>query len=95
MTGRLCRPFTDLMLVQWPEQVRLYRGSHRRRTAAVTSRRRLVLVLVGTDHHPFDRLVGWSDAWAREHPDVAVVVQYGHVACTRGGEGHAFLAPAT
>ena len=28
LTGRLCRPFTKLMLVQWPEQVRLYRGSH-------------------------------------------------------------------
>ncbi|MGL5827246.1 MAG: UDP-N-acetylglucosamine--LPS N-acetylglucosamine transferase [Nocardioides sp.] len=24
MTGRLCRPFTDLMLVQWPEQAALY-----------------------------------------------------------------------
>jgi UDP-N-acetylglucosamine:LPS N-acetylglucosamine transferase len=27
LTGRLCRPFTDLMLVQWPEQVGLYRGA--------------------------------------------------------------------
>jgi UDP-N-acetylglucosamine:LPS N-acetylglucosamine transferase len=25
LTGRLCRPFTDLMLVQWPEQLGLYR----------------------------------------------------------------------
>ncbi len=24
LTGRLCRPFTDLMLVQWPEQRALY-----------------------------------------------------------------------
>ncbi len=24
LTGRLCRPFTDLMLVQWPEQATLY-----------------------------------------------------------------------
>jgi UDP-N-acetylglucosamine:LPS N-acetylglucosamine transferase len=24
LTGRLCRPFTDLMLVQWPEQAVLY-----------------------------------------------------------------------
>jgi UDP-N-acetylglucosamine transferase subunit ALG13 len=23
----------------------------------------LVFVTVGTDHHPFDRLVGWIDAW--------------------------------
>jgi UDP-N-acetylglucosamine transferase subunit ALG13 len=25
--------------------------------------RPLVFVTVGTDHHPFDRLVGWVDAW--------------------------------
>lgn len=27
LTGRLCRPFTDLFLVQWPEQQALYRSS--------------------------------------------------------------------
>jgi UDP-N-acetylglucosamine:LPS N-acetylglucosamine transferase len=27
MTGRLCRPFTDLMFVQWPEQLGLYRDA--------------------------------------------------------------------
>lgn len=27
LTGRLCRPVTDLFLVQWPEQQRLYRSS--------------------------------------------------------------------
>lgn len=27
LTGRLCRPFTDLMLVQWPEQAPLYRDA--------------------------------------------------------------------
>ncbi len=27
LTGRLCRPFTDLMLVQWKEQLGLYRGA--------------------------------------------------------------------
>jgi UDP-N-acetylglucosamine transferase subunit ALG13 len=26
-------------------------------------RRQLLLVTVGTDHHPFDRLVRWVDAW--------------------------------
>ena len=25
LTGRLCRPFTDMFLVQWPEQAALYR----------------------------------------------------------------------
>lgn len=28
LTARLCRPFTSLMLVQWPEQLGLYRDSH-------------------------------------------------------------------
>jgi UDP-N-acetylglucosamine transferase subunit ALG13 len=27
--------------------------------------RPLLLVTVGTDHHPFDRLVGWADTWLR------------------------------
>jgi UDP-N-acetylglucosamine transferase subunit ALG13 len=26
----------------------------------------LVLVTVGTDHHPFDRLIGWVDGWLSE-----------------------------
>jgi UDP-N-acetylglucosamine transferase subunit ALG13 len=37
----------------------------------------MVLVAVGTDHHPFDRVVGWADGWARVHPDIRVVVQFG------------------
>lgn len=35
----------------------------------------LVLVTVGTDHHPFDRLVRWAASWRR--PDVDVLVQSG------------------
>lgn len=27
LTGRLCRPISDLFLVQWPEQVSLYRDA--------------------------------------------------------------------
>ena len=27
MTGRMCRRFTDLFCVQWPEQQRFYPGS--------------------------------------------------------------------
>lgn len=36
-----------------------------------------VVVTVGTDVHPFDRLVRWADQWALDHPDVEVLVQYG------------------
>jgi len=52
----------------------------------------LVLVTVGTDHHPFDRLVGWIDRW---HPParVRVVVQYGTAVPPRDAHGRAFLAP--
>jgi UDP-N-acetylglucosamine transferase subunit ALG13 len=30
----------------------------------------LLLVTVGTDHHPFDRLVGWAGAWLADHPGI-------------------------
>ena len=36
-----------------------------------------VVVSVGTDHHPFDRLVQWADQWAALHPDRSVFVQRG------------------
>ncbi len=42
---------------------------------ATPSRRPFVFVTVGTDHHPFDRVVEWSDRLAARGLDV--VVQYG------------------
>ena len=36
-----------------------------------------LVVTVGTDHHRFDRLIGWVDAWAADHPDVDVLAQHG------------------
>lgn len=36
-----------------------------------------VLVTVGTDHHRFDRLIGWIDRWAAAHPEADVLVQHG------------------
>ena len=41
-----------------------------------------VIVAVGTDHHPFDRLVGWVDRWAERNPGAAVLVQRGTSAPT-------------
>jgi UDP-N-acetylglucosamine transferase subunit ALG13 len=29
------------------------------------------LVMVGTDHHPFDRLIGWVGEWLGRHPEQA------------------------
>ncbi len=53
--------------------------------------RPLVLCLVGTDHHPFDRVVGWCDEIAREHPDVRVLVQHGATQAPRVADGVPFL----
>lgn len=39
--------------------------------------RPLVVLTVGTDTHPFDRLVAWMGRWAAAHPDVEVVGQVG------------------
>jgi UDP-N-acetylglucosamine transferase subunit ALG13 len=37
-----------------------------------------VFVSLGTDHHPFDRLLTMIGAWAADHPEVTVLVQSGH-----------------
>jgi UDP-N-acetylglucosamine transferase subunit ALG13 len=57
--------------------------------AAVT--RPLVFVTVGTDHHPFDRLVQWVDAWAASHPGVEVVVQHGEASSPAHAEARRYL----
>ncbi len=51
----------------------------------------LVLVVVGTDHHPFDRVVGWADAWAASHPSIRTVIQFGTSKPPRTAEGHDLL----
>lgn len=52
----------------------------------------LVLALVGTDHHPFERLVNWIDRAAWHHREVHFVVQHGATAAPVAAEGHDFLA---
>lgn len=49
-----------------------------------------VLVLVGTDHHRFDRLVGWIDAWAAD-TGADVLVQYGTSRPPQAAAGLPFL----
>jgi UDP-N-acetylglucosamine transferase subunit ALG13 len=39
----------------------------------VVDARPLVFVTVGTDHHPFDRLLRWAATWAGDNDDVARV----------------------
>jgi len=47
-----------------------------------------VMVSVGTDHHPFDRLVDWASRWAAEHPDDEVVIQFGDSTPPSAGQAH-------
>ena len=52
----------------------------------------LVLVAVGTDHHPFDRAVEWVESWLRTRLDpVDVLVQYGHSKAPAVARGSALL----
>lgn len=53
-----------------------------------------VVVTLGTDHHPFARLVDWVDTWAGEHPARRCVIQHGTAPAPRHAEGHAMLDPA-
>ena len=51
-----------------------------------------MVVTVGSDHHPFDRLVGWVDRWMDEqHESVDLVVQHGTAGPPRHGRSIEFL----
>lgn len=50
-----------------------------------------VFVTVGTDHHGFDRLLGWVERWAASF-DGEVFVQYGSGRRPDGVEAEAFLS---
>jgi UDP-N-acetylglucosamine transferase subunit ALG13 len=51
-----------------------------------------VLLVVGTDHHPFDRVVRWVDAWAQARGRAErVVIQYGTSAAPTYAVGHELL----
>ncbi|MEJ5946312.1 glycosyltransferase [Pseudokineococcus basanitobsidens] len=54
----------------------------------------VVLVLLGTDHHPFRRLVEWSDAWGAEHGGARVVVQHGRTTGPERVEGRPLVPHA-
>jgi UDP-N-acetylglucosamine transferase subunit ALG13 len=55
----------------------------------------LVMLVVGTDHHPFDRAVAWVDDWGAANADRArVVIQYGTSRPPVHAEGHDLLPVA-
>lgn len=53
----------------------------------------LIVVTVGTDHHPFDRLVGWVDRWFANHgrSDTNCVIQHGTSFAPEHAEGTPYL----
>jgi UDP-N-acetylglucosamine transferase subunit ALG13 len=53
----------------------------------------LVFVTVGTDHHPFDRLIDWVDRWAPAAPEVRLMVQYGTAHAPAHAAGTPFVGP--
>ena len=46
--------------------------------ADTASARPLVFVSLGTDHHPFPRILVMVSAWSAAHPQVEVIAQSGH-----------------
>lgn len=51
-----------------------------------------IVVTVGSDHHPFDRLIGWVDDWlAAQGGAVETVWQYGTARKPAHGRAEAFL----
>lgn len=50
-----------------------------------------VFVTVGTDHHPFTRLIEWVDHWADARTDLELVVQHGTAPPSRHGVNHDLL----
>ncbi len=51
----------------------------------------VVIISVGTDHHPFARLVGWSTKWALDHPECKVIIQRGTSAKPADVESHELI----
>ena len=51
------------------------------------------VVTVGTDHHPFDRLIGWINDWLEQHPErtQSFMVQWGSASVEPVCPGPRFL----
>lgn len=59
----------------------------------VRHERQRILILLGTDVHPFARLCDWADQRATAHPEEDVLVQHGATAAPRTARGVEMLAP--
>lgn len=54
---------------------------------------RRMVVIVGTDHHPFNRLIRWTNEWLCSHPEMSdrCFVQYGTASVRPTCSGSQFL----
>jgi UDP-N-acetylglucosamine transferase subunit ALG13 len=62
--------------------------------SAVVAGRPLLLVTVGSDHHPFNRLISWVDTWLDANTNaerLQVVSQYGTAVAPRYGQSAPFM----
>lgn len=52
-----------------------------------------ILVTTGSDHHPFDRMIGWVDTWLENQrlETITCVFQHGTAAVPQHGQAHAYL----
>jgi UDP-N-acetylglucosamine transferase subunit ALG13 len=50
----------------------------------------LIVVSLGTDHHSFERMVTWSEAWVQQFTDWQLVVQHGYTRPPLVGTGFDF-----
>lgn len=50
-----------------------------------------MLTVVGTDHHPFHRLVTWVDMWCARRPEVDCLIQYGTSTPPQHARGMAYV----
>jgi UDP-N-acetylglucosamine transferase subunit ALG13 len=52
-----------------------------------------IVVITGTDHHPFDRLISWTNQWLEGHPEQAdrFFVQWGSTSARSACAGSQFL----
>jgi UDP-N-acetylglucosamine transferase subunit ALG13 len=58
------------------------------------SERPFFFVTVGTDHHPFDRLIEWVDSWLASQPvEIECFVQSGTSPPPRRAQSETFLSP--
>lgn len=50
-----------------------------------------LFVSVGTDHHPFGRLISWVDDWVASHPQASLIVQHGSSPRSSQGENQSMM----